>query len=339
MKETRLKLDTAAKNDCKDIWLWRNHPEARKNFFNPNPIPWKEHREWFYSKIKDEDAKIYIAVLKKNKIGVIRFEIKGDLAKVSVNLNPDFFGKGLGYKVIRFGTEKFLKEIKARKQIIAEIKRDNVASQKVFAKAGYRMAERKADILVYKRNGKQTRLVGKRIYLRPLCKKYIGNRYLAWLNDRDVTRFMETGIVRVTRRDLEAFCEKIIKSETDEMFVIIIKRNGMHIGNIKLGGINWRHGYGNLGVMIGEKRYWGKGYAQEACKLLLDYAFNTLYLNKVTLGVHGSHIAAIRAYRKIGFKIEGRIKNLLSCEGRYVDKVIMGLSNREFNKLKAPSKI
>lgn len=339
MKETRLKLKTATKNDCKDIWLWRNHPEARKNFFNPNPIPWKEHREWFYSKIKDEDTKIYIAVLKKSKIGVIRFEIKGSLVKVSINLNPDFFGKGLGHKVIRLGTEKFLKETKARKEIIAEIKRDNIVSRKAFVKAGYRRAERKADILVYKRNGKQVCLVGKRIYLRPLCKKYIDNRYLAWLNDREVTRFMETGIARVTRRDLEAFCEKIIKSETDEMFVIVTKRNGTHIGNIKLGDINWRHGYGNLGIMIGEKRYWGKGYTQEACRLLLDRAFNTLYLNKVTLGVYGSHVTAIKAYRKAGFKIEGRIKNLLSYEGRYVDKVIMGLSSREFNRLNASSKI
>lgn len=151
MKETHLRLNTATKNDCNDIWLWRNHPDARKNFFNEKTVSWQDHRKWFYSKINDPGTRIYLAVLKEDKIGVIRFEIKGSLVKVSVNLNPDFFGKGLGSKVIRFGTEKFLNETKVKKRIIAETKRDNIASQKAFAKAGYRIAKETRERLVYEK--------------------------------------------------------------------------------------------------------------------------------------------------------------------------------------------
>jgi RimJ/RimL family protein N-acetyltransferase len=82
--------------------------------------------------------------------------------------------------------------------------------------------------------------------------------------------------------------------------------------------------------MIGEKKYWGKGYGQEACKSLLKYAFNNLNLNKVILGVYENHKPAIRAYQKIGFKIEGRIENLLNFEGKYVNKIIMGISRQKF---------
>ena len=136
MKESIL-LNTVCEDDCKHLWLWRHCPDVRKNFFNEKTISWQEHKKWFYSKIKDPNTKIYVATLGKDKIGVIRFEIEDDSAKVSVNLNPDFLGKGLGSKIIKLGTKKFLQEAKVRKGIAAEIKEDNIASKKVFSKAGY----------------------------------------------------------------------------------------------------------------------------------------------------------------------------------------------------------
>lgn len=136
MAET-LKLKKVEISECDNLFKWRNHPDVRKHSFNTKVISWQEHKEWFYSKIKDPNTKIYVATLGKDKIGVIRFEIEDDSAKVSVNLNPDFLGKGLGSKIIKLGTKKFLQEAKVRKGIAAEIKEDNIASKKVFSKAGY----------------------------------------------------------------------------------------------------------------------------------------------------------------------------------------------------------
>ena len=82
----------------------------------------------------------------------------------------------------------------------------------------------------------------------------------------------------------------------------------------------------------GEKKYWGKGLGEEACKLVLDYAFKTLNLNKVILGVYGNHKAGIRTYRKAYFAVEGRIKQYYNFDGRFVDKVIMGISRRTFDQ-------
>ena len=66
--------------------------------------------------------------------------------------------------------------------------------------------------------------------------------------------------------------------------------------------------------------------------MLLKYAFENLNLNKVTLGVYGNHTPAVRAYEKVGFKIEGRITDFFNFEGKYVDKIIMGILKQEFEK-------
>jgi len=180
----------------------------------------------------------------------------------------------------------------------------------------------------------QPYLVGKRIYLRLIDEKDINEKYLSWLNDNQVTKYIEAGIFPTTSKDLEKFYAGISKSKTDVMFAIVTKRKDTHIGNIKLGNINWVHRFAELGIMIGDKTYWGKGYGQEACQLLLGYAFNKLNLNKIILGVYAPHKAAITAYKKVGFRVEGILKKMLNLDGQYVDKVYMGILRSTFNKNK-----
>lgn len=175
-------------------------------------------------------------------------------------------------------------------------------------------------------------LEGKSIILRLLVKDDINDRYLTWLNDREVTQFTEIGTFPTSMSDLKSYYAKISQSKCDVMFAIVTKRNNVHIGNIKLGGISWIHRHADLGIMIGEKKYWGKGFGEEACKLVLSYAFNTLNLNKVILGVYGNHKAGIKAYRKTHFVVEGTIKDYFNFNGKFVDKVIMGISKRTFEQ-------
>jgi RimJ/RimL family protein N-acetyltransferase len=132
-----MKLRPAGKNDSREIWLWRNSEKARRASFNAGRIPWARHQGWFSSKIADNSSRIYIAEGGADKIGVVRFDSKGKRIYVSVNLNPCFIGKGFGSRVIKSGTEKFLAQLKKPCRIIAEIKRDNTASRKAFAAAGY----------------------------------------------------------------------------------------------------------------------------------------------------------------------------------------------------------
>lgn len=178
---------------------------------------------------------------------------------------------------------------------------------------------------------KSQKLVGTRICLKPLMRSNITGRVLKWLQDDEVTRYIESAPPKSVS-DLVKFYDRIIKSENDKIFAIYLKRPALYIGNIKLGNINWRHKYADLGILIGEKDYWGKGYCQESARLLLKYAFDLLRLHKIFLGVCEDNRAAVKAYSNIGFKIEGRIKELLNYEGRYLDKIIMGISCKEFKE-------
>jgi RimJ/RimL family protein N-acetyltransferase len=180
-----------------------------------------------------------------------------------------------------------------------------------------------------KKKDKVIFIEGKNIILRPLQRKDINFRYLKWINDPEVTKFMTTGVFPTTLKELENYYKGLNK-HNNIMLAIIIKSNKRHIGNIKLGNINWVHRYADLGIMIGEKKYWGKEYGVEAIKLILDYAFGRLNLNKVILGVYAIHTSAIRAYQKIGFKIEGKIKKIFFMDGEWVDKFIMGILKEEF---------
>lgn len=137
MKKPAVTLRAATQNDRKDIWHWRNCPQARKNSFNSKPVLWREHKKWFDSKFRSRKVKIYIAEQGTRKVGVIRFEGKRKLSTVSINLNPAFFGRGLGSKIIKIGTIKFLSERLGIAKVMAEIISDNMASQKAFEKAGY----------------------------------------------------------------------------------------------------------------------------------------------------------------------------------------------------------
>ena len=173
-------------------------------------------------------------------------------------------------------------------------------------------------------------LRGKRIYLRPMRKRDINKKYLSWLNDAEVTKYMETRFRKPSFKDLENFYKRLKNSKNNAMFTIVTRLKDEHIGNIKLGNIDGNHRYADLGIMIGEKKYRGKGYGQEACRLLLKYAFEVLNLNKVILGVYANHKQAIRGYQKVGFKVEGRIKKLLNFEGKYADEIVMGILKQEF---------
>jgi len=138
MGKDGLKIRPLEGGDINDLFEWRNYPEVREKSFNTSILSWDEHERWFKAKREDPNTTIYIAYSEGQKTGSIRFEDKGEAIKVSVMLNPDFLGKGLGSEVIKLGTERFLKEKKPDKPIHAEIKKNNIASFKAFQKAGYR---------------------------------------------------------------------------------------------------------------------------------------------------------------------------------------------------------
>lgn len=173
-------------------------------------------------------------------------------------------------------------------------------------------------------------IIGKKLYLRGLERKDLEGNYFQWANDPEVTYYMFMGAYPNTIEALQEEYDKLIKSKNDVVFAIIDKKTDTHIGNVGLYTINWISRSGELRIIIGEKKYWGKGYGTEATKLVLEYAFDKLNLNKVWLGVNVEHVAAVRCYENAGFVKEGILREEIYRNGKYYDAVRMSVLRKEY---------
>jgi len=171
---------------------------------------------------------------------------------------------------------------------------------------------------------------GTQIFLRNLVQRDINEEYLGWLNNPRVTRYLESGIFPYTMLELEQFFQQLSHSRDQILLAIVEKENDTHIGNVKLGPINWIHRKATFGILIGNERYWGKGMGSEATRLMVDYGFYRLNLRRVELGVYAEHEQAVRSYQNVGFQIEGRFRETSFHEGEYKDGLWMGLLRSEY---------
>ena len=173
------------------------------------------------------------------------------------------------------------------------------------------------------------KLEGKRIYLRRVTEADANRTYLGWLNDPEINRYLESRFKKQTLERLKAYIREITSSAANLFLAIVLKDNERHIGNIKLGPIDNHHRLGDIGLIIGEKDCWGKGYASEAIQLLVDHAFKTLKLHKLTAGCYANNMGSAKAFIKVGFTEEGKLKSHYFCDGNYVDRICLGMTNPE----------
>ncbi len=175
----------------------------------------------------------------------------------------------------------------------------------------------------------QRTLTGFRFSLIPFKEEHISERYIGWLNDAEVNRFLEVQFVHQTYETVLAYVSSFYGDTEKYMWGVYPNATDDLIGTATLAGINRNHGQGVIGLMIGEKEYWGKGYGTEIIKLVVDYAFKRLSLHKVTAGAVAINQASIKAFQKAGFEIEGRGKSHFSLGGEYYDVLYLGVIRDE----------
>lgn len=162
---------------------------------------------------------------------------------------------------------------------------------------------------------------GNNIDLRILTEEHATEKYANWLNDKEVNKYLETR--SVTIHELVKYIAE--KNASDEALLLGIfwKEGDVHIGNLKLEPIDYQKKKATLGIVIGEKEYWGKGVATEAINLITNYAFTILKLNEVALGVISENKSAIHVYEKCGYEIVRTEPNAINHDGEHFDRVVM----------------
>lgn len=173
-------------------------------------------------------------------------------------------------------------------------------------------------------------LIGKKVILRPRKKDLDLDNCWRWINDPEITPFIQA----IGPIDFRTEEEWFNKSDTNnKVFVIVDKVTGKAIGNMGLHDIDWIHRFATSGAIIGEKEYWGKGFGTDAKMLLLDYAFNTLNLQKVCSSVYEFNSRSLGYNKHCGYVEEGRLRKQRFKNGQYWDEIRLGVFREEWEPI------
>jgi len=146
---TAVKCRPITLDDSADILDWRNDLDTRKMSLNPNFISHDEHSEWFAKMLADCSHIGWIGECNGEKIGVVFVRIEFKIAKVSINLNPEYRGRRFSATLLNRAIEKTLKLFPEIVYFIAEIKNSNISSIKIFSKNRFRIGSNKGDFFLY----------------------------------------------------------------------------------------------------------------------------------------------------------------------------------------------
>jgi RimJ/RimL family protein N-acetyltransferase len=102
------------------------------------------------------------------------------------------------------------------------------------------------------------------------------------------------------------------------------------IGGVGLWVTSWSHAEAWMGISIGDRDYWGRGYGSDAVRLILQYGFLELNLRRISLGLHAYNERALKSYEKCGFVMEGRMRGEGWRDGVHYDSLWMGILREEW---------
>ncbi|WP_274366202.1 GNAT family N-acetyltransferase [Paenibacillus thermotolerans] len=171
-------------------------------------------------------------------------------------------------------------------------------------------------------------LEGTKVYLRPI-EKEDASYYYRSLYEPLGRRL--TGTQKIyTEEQIERYLESSSSNSSRVHLLITLQETDETIGDIAVQDIDPTNRNANIRIALYEERHQGFGYGSEAMRLLLDYAFGVLQLHRVELNVFSYNERAVRAYEKVGFKVEGRQREALYYNYEYHDSILMAILAREY---------
>lgn len=175
---------------------------------------------------------------------------------------------------------------------------------------------------------------GERIRFVPFDESHLNSsKYLDWLKEEEVMINVRPDYkLHSEFQHVKEYIEALWSSESDIFFAIEFVDTGDFIGTFKIGHVNWKTKIADLGIMIGDKAYWGKGLATDAFRLGAEFCFNQLDMRKVVCGCTDRNVGMKKVAPKVGFREEGCFRRVDIINDEYYDHLYYGMFKDELIK-------
>ncbi len=176
-------------------------------------------------------------------------------------------------------------------------------------------------------------LFGKLVRLTAEDPKVLAEACARWNQDSEYLRLLDANAAnQVSAKKIGEWIEKDQDKDPpgEYLFGIRTLADDRLVGFTDLEGVMFPHGDAFVGIGLGQREFWGKGYGTDAMQVILRYAFQELNLRRVSLNTFEYNPRAIRSYEKAGFTHEGRMRKFLHREGQRCDLIFMGILREEW---------
>ena len=158
--------------------------------------------------------------------------------------------------------------------------------------------------------------------------------FFSWINDEDVIRYSLSIFQKMKSRDeISHWFDNLLVDESSFNKAIIDGSNDKLVGYAGIAQISKTNLSGEYFIFIGDRTYHGKGVGTWVTKEITKLGFKELRLNRIMLTASEKNIGAVKAYTKANYKIEGIMRQALYRDGKFHDKIIMGILREEWVNL------
>lgn len=167
----------------------------------------------------------------------------------------------------------------------------------------------------------------KNLILKELSILDVKLKYVNWLNNKNINRFLESRKSKQTIKSCKIYVDKIKKNPNQYLFGIFIKSKNAHIGNIKLEISHPKEKIADIGILIGEKKYHGKGFGTESIKAIVKFAFKEKKMKRIQAGFYETNTASIKSFLNSGFELDGCLKSYYIFKKKRVARILASIIN------------
>jgi len=180
-------------------------------------------------------------------------------------------------------------------------------------------------------------ILGKKVKLRAIAEEDLDDLH-RWANDPDIWYLLAGWHFPSSKTYMQKWFESLQTDTLNQRFAIETADSGL-IGTANLADIDWKNNHAFHGMMLGDKDLRGKGYGVDTIMTVMRYAFEELHLERLDGSMIEYNAVSLSIYcKKLGWKEEGRLRNWYFRKNRYWDKVMVGITRKDYFDLVAQNK-